>query len=181
MALTDLGRVYFIRCPANGFIKIGYTAGDPSERLWRLRATIPVPIEPLAWVEGTIADERRLHERFAEAWSHGEWFRPVPDLVKFIEAVGTPWTPWPRRMLKRRRLVAPPPEKPSVAEWAEATTLTHRGQTQTVAEWSRITGTSAFAIKCRLARGYDPDSEFLLWSPGSPRNPSRLRPRAVRK
>jgi hypothetical protein len=63
--------VYFIE--AAGTVKIGTTT-----RLWarsrQLQASSPVRLAIVAVGVGDAVDEARLHERYAEHRSHGEWF-----------------------------------------------------------------------------------------------------------
>lgn len=83
--MDDLkGFVYFIHSPSNGMVKIGYSDGHPSTRLRRLRATCPVPLDPLGYVRGGRSLEMALHGRFVESWSHGEWFRETSELMDLI-------------------------------------------------------------------------------------------------
>ena len=145
------GFVYFIRCPSNGRIKIGWTAGHPADRMRRIRMMSPVEVEPFGCFPGTRADERALHLRFTEHLSHGEWFSPTDELLAIIAEKTTPWEIRPPH---RRGSVALPPLKPKLQDWANTTNLTYRGQTRSVAEWSKMLGVSHFQIKSRLAYGY---------------------------
>jgi hypothetical protein len=38
-------------------------------------------------MDGGMREERVLHERFASARAEGEWFRPVPDLLAYIDSL----------------------------------------------------------------------------------------------
>jgi hypothetical protein len=78
--------VYFIRCPANGLIRIGWTTKHPDARLKRLAVTSPVPLEAIASMPGDKTLEADLHDRFRGCWDHGEWFAPDADLMEFIAA-----------------------------------------------------------------------------------------------
>jgi hypothetical protein len=164
-----LGFVYFIRCPANGLIKIGYTADHPDMRLNRYRLYSPVPIEPMGVIRGEMEAERGIHARFRDLWSHGEWFRSSPELVAFIEAEAAPW---PARQPKRKRsLVGVPMPVRVVAEWARITPLTCQGVTRPVVEWAALTGMTPHKIKCQLERGMTPDDAFFWLSVGKFRVP----------
>ena len=77
--------VYFLRSGENGPIKIGFTGSAPTARLAALQTGNPEPLRLIGAIPGTMADEGKLHDRFAEAWLQGEWFRPVPELLAFIE------------------------------------------------------------------------------------------------
>jgi hypothetical protein len=73
------GCVYFCRSSLGGdLVKIGYTT-NLGARMSDLKA------EPLLAVPGTRDEEARLHKLFAAARVHGEWFRPVPELLRYIE------------------------------------------------------------------------------------------------
>lgn len=76
---TTPGTVYFFRM--GDLVKIGYTTDLPRRR----RAL--VPDEVLATTPGTMGDEKALHHRFGHAWSHGEYFRPEPELLAHIETL----------------------------------------------------------------------------------------------
>lgn len=77
------GFVYFIRCEDR--VKIGYSE-DPTRRLTKINADAPFPCELLGWVAADDYPERELHERFADARLHSEWFAAVPEILAFIEA-----------------------------------------------------------------------------------------------
>lgn len=74
---------YFIQPEGGGNIKIGKT-NNPQERLRTLATSSPVP-QPYRIV-GLIDGNREteLHRKFHKHRSHGEWFRPVGELLKFI-------------------------------------------------------------------------------------------------
>jgi hypothetical protein len=75
------GYVYFARHHPNGhYIKIGW-AVDPTMRLrtWLL--------EILAAVPGTRDDEDDIQDRFMDIHYEGEWFKPGPDLLDFIDRI----------------------------------------------------------------------------------------------
>lgn len=87
--------VYFIRCPANGLIKVGFTDHpDPWIRIELVAGASPVPVEVLGVVPGGRYLEKNLHAAFAPYWHHNEWFEPAPALVDFIKVhareVGAP-------------------------------------------------------------------------------------------
>lgn len=75
--------VYFVQA-ANGLIKIG-VSGDPHGRFQRLRTMSPIALTLLAVIPGAGAEgESALHLWLAAHRSHGEWFRPAPELIAFI-------------------------------------------------------------------------------------------------
>lgn len=80
---VDSRSVYFIEAE-NGLIKIG-VAASPKERMRTLRTMSPVSLRLVLVLPGLgAAGEADLHRRFAEHRSHGEWFRPAPELVAYI-------------------------------------------------------------------------------------------------
>jgi hypothetical protein len=99
------GYVYFIISPINGMVKVGFTDDHPDVRLRRIRATSPVPLEPMGVLPGGLDVERQIHHRFAYLHSHGEWFRLGAAMAAFIRANAQPWTP---RGPKFRRAIPRP-------------------------------------------------------------------------
>jgi len=88
--------IYFIQNEANLMVKIGY-AGSVKSRLRGLRTASPDRLRLIGTIEGSIADEHRLHHEFHRFRGVGEWFKPEAE---FIEAVtemlkgrgnGRPW------------------------------------------------------------------------------------------
>lgn len=76
--------IYFIQAETSLFIKIGYTGGEADGRLKALQTGNPEPLTVLGTMLGDQDAERAMHTRFAHARMVGEWFRPVPELVRFI-------------------------------------------------------------------------------------------------
>lgn len=85
------GYIYFVRCPANGRIKVGFTKHHPDRRLATLRASSPVELEPIGVIPGEAGLETQLLMMFFEYRSHSEWFEPGPHLVDFIATQADPW------------------------------------------------------------------------------------------
>lgn len=82
----DRRSVYFIRAD-NGLIKIG-VAADPKDRLHTLSTMSPVGLSLIAVIPDAGAKgESNLHRKFAAHRSHGEWFRPAPELVDYIKGI----------------------------------------------------------------------------------------------
>lgn len=76
--------VYFIQAVGGGPIKIGYAA-NVATRLNALANSSPVVLRVIAVIDGGgRAEEAELHRRFAAARLHGEWFRPVPELLAYV-------------------------------------------------------------------------------------------------
>lgn len=81
--LAECGTVYFMQY--GELIKIGFTTDLPS-RLYKIRG-LGVRGKVLATMPGTRRDEKALQMRFGEHWEHGEYFRPVPPITEFVEAL----------------------------------------------------------------------------------------------
>lgn len=78
------GHVYFLR-PVSlpGPIKIGCSK-LPMDRLMAYSAWSPYPLEIAVTIPGFQTLERNIHDCFAHARSHHEWFHPVPELLEAI-------------------------------------------------------------------------------------------------
>lgn len=83
--------VYFVQATRLGLIKIGY-ARDMASRMSAMQAQSPDSLKVLGTIECGRAKalEQFLHAEFAELRSHGEWFRPDPILLAFIEVNAAP-------------------------------------------------------------------------------------------
>jgi hypothetical protein len=80
--------IYFIRAGLSGCIKIGFTTGFVLEpRLKQLQTASPLPLKVLFCMEGGRSLEKKLHRSFANAREQGEWYRPVPELLDYINAI----------------------------------------------------------------------------------------------
>ncbi len=79
-----MGKIYYIAStdPKAPRVKIGYTSGSPYVRLGALQTGSPVELALIAVHDGTMEDERRLHEQFADSRIHGEWFDMTEELFK---------------------------------------------------------------------------------------------------
>jgi hypothetical protein len=86
-----LGYVYFIKCPANGLIKIGWTVRHPDLRFLGLSAASPVDLEKIGVLRTRRYTEKRLHRRFRNLRVKGEWFSPREKLLAFIAKYAKPW------------------------------------------------------------------------------------------
>lgn len=76
--------VYFIQAGEGGPIKIGLTE-DVTKRVAALQTGNPEKLAVLLTIPGGPKEERRMHRMFSYARITGEWFRPVPKLLRFIE------------------------------------------------------------------------------------------------
>lgn len=107
--MSQQGIVYILR--SGGFYKIGWTAD-----LGRRMKSYPPDTTLLVTYDGTRADEKKLHKRFAHLKTHGrEWFAMGADLTAYVDAMitkhGTPGPvsftakpvqiPMPNRLNKR--------------------------------------------------------------------------------
>ena len=79
--------LYFLQAGFDGPIKIGLTHRVRRRRM-ALQVANATPLTLLVDVPGTAAEERRLHDRFGAARIRGEWFRPTPELLELVEALG---------------------------------------------------------------------------------------------
>jgi hypothetical protein len=77
--------IYFAQADVIGHIKIGWHAGtNAADRLRELQTGCPTRLVLLGTMPGEQQTEADLHRRFAFSHAHGEWFRPVPELLAFI-------------------------------------------------------------------------------------------------
>jgi hypothetical protein len=80
--------IYFLQAEIIGRIKIGCCSrGRLKQRIAALQTASPVKLTLLACLKGSYRRERHLHRRFADAWSHGEWFHPSAALVRLIAKI----------------------------------------------------------------------------------------------
>jgi hypothetical protein len=80
------GCVYFIREADGGRFKIGHSK-DPRGRRSALQTGNPRVLQVVATLPGGARAERALHRRFGRLLETGEWFRPSPDLLGFVDGV----------------------------------------------------------------------------------------------
>lgn len=78
--------VYFIQNDEAGPIKIGY-AKSVAARLSDLQCATPYPLYLLGYIRGSRHTEVSLHDKFAAFRLCGEWFKPEPELTKYIADV----------------------------------------------------------------------------------------------
>lgn len=86
-------RVYFIREPLSGAIKVGI-ALDVLARFTALQASHPYPLQLIGVCPGGAGLEAAIHELFATDRLLGEWFRPTPELRHCIKRVCQPTFNW---------------------------------------------------------------------------------------
>jgi len=75
--------IYFIQRGEDGPIKIGQTSKDPQTRVAALQIGSAEPLRLLGFFR---SKESKIHEMFREHRMSGEWFRPHPEILTFIEA-----------------------------------------------------------------------------------------------
>lgn len=73
--------IYFIRCGADGPVKIGYTAKSAKQRLALLQVGNHEPLEVIRTMRGAHRLERWLHVRFRAHRIRSEWFSFHPDML----------------------------------------------------------------------------------------------------
>lgn len=78
------GFVYFIQGSTGGAIKIGY-AKNVEARLKTLQTGYPDTLVILCAVPASPTNEKYLHEKFKYHKLHGEWFKPVPEIMEFVK------------------------------------------------------------------------------------------------
>ena len=83
--------VYFAR--AADMVKIGCSV-QPVDRLVAIGEWVPYKIELEATTLGGFDLEAAFHTHFADEWSHLEWFKASPRLLKMIDDIneGRPFT-----------------------------------------------------------------------------------------
>lgn len=81
--------VYFVQCGDGGPIKIGYVTGNCLEqvekRIYVLQVGSPYPLKLLLVMAGAVCKERSLQKQFAHLHIRGEWFKPEPALLAYIQ------------------------------------------------------------------------------------------------
>lgn len=78
--------LYFIQAGEGGPVKIGATR-NVEARLRDMQTGNAHDLIVLGAIAGVSSrDEKRVHARFEEHHIRGEWFRPHPELLQFIEA-----------------------------------------------------------------------------------------------
>ena len=95
----DSGTVYFVGHDS-GPIKIGFSS-KARIRLVALRISSPFDLKILASFEGTRADEKRMHSRFAGSRVRGEWFNRTDQLMNEIRDINR--SKMSPRLLHRRQ------------------------------------------------------------------------------
>jgi antitoxin (DNA-binding transcriptional repressor) of toxin-antitoxin stability system len=92
-AADRLTWLYAIQAGDDGPIKIGVT-NSPSARLATLQQGNAEELHGLAAWRGLVLEEKQLHAEFDHVRIRGEWFRPAPELVEFVCALGGDFEDW---------------------------------------------------------------------------------------
>jgi hypothetical protein len=86
--MSDTGWVYIVLAGKSLFdaprCKIGFTKGNPRDRLKTLQCGSPVPLSLFRYMQGKKEAERIFHETFAPLRLHGEWFSIEGKLHSFL-------------------------------------------------------------------------------------------------
>lgn len=99
----DHGWVYFI--DDGEAIKIGFSV-SPQHRLIALQTGHPRALKVIGRVSVKVIGENAIHRKFRHLRVRGEWFRPDPELLAFIEEVQR--RPVPTPSFRRLRLQGVP-------------------------------------------------------------------------
>lgn len=79
------GAIYFVQAGGDGgLVKIGF-ASNLTGRLASMRTDSSVPLAVLGSHAGTMADEKAIHRLFSEHRHRGEWFRPAPAILDYVQ------------------------------------------------------------------------------------------------
>lgn len=119
-AYPHRGHVYFAAC--GKYVKIGYTATSPQQRVLRLPGKLIVPddFDPAdtIWLMHSISgcvmrDERRLHGLFARHQAVGEWFHLTPSFLEQLQRLE--YVTYAQTLLHLRHARAELRRRPSLA------------------------------------------------------------------
>jgi hypothetical protein len=80
-------KLYFVEEKNTGNIKIGRTSRPIEERMITLQTANSSALALLKCVPASPVEEVRLHARFRAAKVRGEWFRPTPELLAYIDGI----------------------------------------------------------------------------------------------
>lgn len=78
--------IYFIQCELTGLVKIGL-ASNVHKRLSGLQTGSPTKLKLVGSIVFDASLEKLLHKHFEDDHSHGEWFKPNPQLSKIINTL----------------------------------------------------------------------------------------------
>jgi len=85
--------IYFMQGTETKNIKIGRTDKPVSERFNKWASSDVLTC--LTTIEGHSEEEGIIHVRFARLSLHGEWFKPAPELIEYINSLPkSKWSGW---------------------------------------------------------------------------------------
>ena len=87
--------VYFISAGETEAIKIGFTSGDPLERMALLQTGCPLRLSLIGSVSGTTQNERSIHAELDAENLMGEWFKPAEPVFAKMREILSPGFKWP--------------------------------------------------------------------------------------
>jgi len=70
---SDKGFVYVIGSLTKNICKIGFSK-NPERRISEIQTSCPHPLELILSFEGDMRTEKRLHRKYIQYKTHGEWF-----------------------------------------------------------------------------------------------------------
>jgi len=129
--------IYFIQEGRAGAIKIGFARDSVHQRLNDLQVGNPRRLYCIGVMDGTYADETRLHYAMHAFRVRGEWFSPVPELLLYIQTNTHAYTPDPHTQAQARS------RRPKRAAWLDALRYRYTPCSQhrrIKCEWCRATG-----------------------------------------
>jgi Meiotically Up-regulated Gene 113 (MUG113) protein len=88
--------LYAIQAGVDGPVKIGLTQKSPAKRVRTLQQANAETLRGLAAWRAFPFEEKQLHDEFADARLRGEWFRPVPEPLTLVLALGGDFDEWER-------------------------------------------------------------------------------------
>lgn len=134
--------IYFVTARVVERVKIGFSK-EPSFRFIKMRTDSPVPLLLERVCEGDVADERALHDRFAEHRISGEWFRLCDEIEGHMATLDSP-------SVRQRAGIDGP-----LGHW-----LNRNGHT--LATFAPIVGTTEATLSRICARKVMPRRELLV-------------------
>jgi hypothetical protein len=91
--LDDLTWIYAFQMGEDGPVKIGRTS-NPKQRRRTLQQASPYALHVLACWQDWPETEKLLHNEFATAHTHGEWFRPTTYVLDLADEYGDEYQQW---------------------------------------------------------------------------------------
>lgn len=76
--------IYFIQCQGTFRIKVGYTGSSAEARKKELQTGSSSSLVVIGAMPGNKDTEARVHARLASSRDRGEWFKPTPEVLRFL-------------------------------------------------------------------------------------------------